>query len=364
MIKWLILLMTGLSIVLWAGEDRGLGGTGKYAGEDRGLGGTGVIGTITEFGSIWVNGLEIELTEETQIEMDGQPATEEALRIGQQVAVLATQSEQQWWAQSIQIRHALIGSVQAQMSDHEWLVQGVTVHMPSIQNLEGISIGDFVKISGHFQNGTLVATDVAATEDSDEWQLHAQVYLEGETLRIAAMALPEAMMTASEGEWITLLGAKDNPLSQPYFIGREDVPYRAQAEHYIIDQSEGDHDQTGVRRLSAEAMFERFDRLRQFERNDQSGQFEEKKSPENFDGAVSPEPRSASMMVADPPPIEPPEYSVEHDSLRDRDGQDDESNGSEHDAAHSGSGPEPRGPEPRGLEPRGHDPRRGGPPPR
>jgi len=36
MFKWLGLLLTCFSIMLWAGEDRGLGGTGKTANDDRG----------------------------------------------------------------------------------------------------------------------------------------------------------------------------------------------------------------------------------------------------------------------------------------------------------------------------------------
>ena len=37
--------------------DRGFGGTGQVA--DRGLGGTGIVGTITGFASVCVNGVEV-----------------------------------------------------------------------------------------------------------------------------------------------------------------------------------------------------------------------------------------------------------------------------------------------------------------
>ena len=47
--------------------DRGIGGTGAPAAlsaasrtADRGIGGTGIIGVVTGFGSIFVNGLEIQ----------------------------------------------------------------------------------------------------------------------------------------------------------------------------------------------------------------------------------------------------------------------------------------------------------------
>src|SRR4051812_13043523 len=48
----------------------GLGGTGiKTANNNRGdgLGGTGIVGTITGFGSIIVNGLELEFDRQTNV---------------------------------------------------------------------------------------------------------------------------------------------------------------------------------------------------------------------------------------------------------------------------------------------------------
>ena len=61
--------------------DSGFGGTGHQ--DQCGFGGTGIIGTITDFGSIWVNGLEIELTQDLTIQSNlGHPVK---LAIGQQV---------------------------------------------------------------------------------------------------------------------------------------------------------------------------------------------------------------------------------------------------------------------------------------
>ena len=47
------------------GNKGGIGGTGNLATAD-GIGGTGIIGVITDFGSIWVNGIRVQYDATTQ----------------------------------------------------------------------------------------------------------------------------------------------------------------------------------------------------------------------------------------------------------------------------------------------------------
>ncbi|RUM90617.1 MAG: hypothetical protein DSZ27_07950 [Thiomicrospira sp.] len=66
----------------------GFGGTGHSS---RGFGGTGVIGTITEFGSIWVNDIEIEYPDNVSVTSPlGTSQAQRSLKLGQQV-ILETQ---------------------------------------------------------------------------------------------------------------------------------------------------------------------------------------------------------------------------------------------------------------------------------
>src|SRR5947207_877487 len=65
----------------------GLGGTGIQTAQlnrrGDGIGGTGILGTITGFGSIIVNGRELEFNTSTAVASDGRPASLQELRVGQ-----------------------------------------------------------------------------------------------------------------------------------------------------------------------------------------------------------------------------------------------------------------------------------------
>lgn len=105
----------GSSLQLSAADDEerdiGLGGTGMLAGFDRGLGGTGVVGEITGFGSIFVNGIEIEYHEGTPVTVDGEEVEVPALQIGDVVEILTTDSSKHTQAIRINLRHEVIGKV-------------------------------------------------------------------------------------------------------------------------------------------------------------------------------------------------------------------------------------------------------------
>lgn len=91
------------------GGSGGIGGTGKIAG--NGLGGTGIIGTISKFGSIWVNNARITYDENTPITIDGKPAKRENLKLGHMVAVLSDKANSDYQARSIDIVHEVIGPI-------------------------------------------------------------------------------------------------------------------------------------------------------------------------------------------------------------------------------------------------------------
>src|SRR3954463_13603997 len=69
---------------LGVSEQRGLGGTGVVArAQDRGLGGTGIIGIVTGFGSICVNGFEVEVDRTSAVTVEGLAARRADVRLGQ-----------------------------------------------------------------------------------------------------------------------------------------------------------------------------------------------------------------------------------------------------------------------------------------
>ncbi len=90
----------------------GFGGTGHQQGSSSGFGGTGIIGTITGFGSIWVNGIEIEYDENTPIKSDLSDKKVE-LKIGQQVVLETKPNDLETIADHIQVYHPIAGKIES-----------------------------------------------------------------------------------------------------------------------------------------------------------------------------------------------------------------------------------------------------------
>jgi len=92
------------------GDGSGTGGTGFGDGDGTGTGGTGIFGVVTGFGSVCVNGLEVEYDSETLIRQDGRSATLSHLAVGQTVRIQTTQA-QPLVAARIDVETALTGPI-------------------------------------------------------------------------------------------------------------------------------------------------------------------------------------------------------------------------------------------------------------
>lgn len=135
--------------------DSGFGGTGHTS---KGFGGTGIIGTIDQFGSIWVNGIEVGLGQKTQIfsnlpeQRDGLSAS--ALRVGQQVWLETHLDNDKTTTAAIHIYYPLAGKVEAVKSldmATEILVNGQRVYIDQASHLDSalkLKVGEYVRISG------------------------------------------------------------------------------------------------------------------------------------------------------------------------------------------------------------------------
>lgn len=139
--------------------DRGIGGTGIVA--DRGIGGTGIVGVVSGFGSICVDGLEVAVDPKAPVVIDGAPGSQADLRIGQVVAIPATDRNQ---AVSIAVRHEVSGPVEAVVSTEPGIVvvAGQRVRVPSSAvGSATIQPGAWVEVSGlRDDDGDIAATRV------------------------------------------------------------------------------------------------------------------------------------------------------------------------------------------------------------
>ena len=139
-------------------DDRGIGGTGAPAAgpqmsSDRGIGGTGVVGVITGFGSVFVNGLEIAYAPGTPVTVDGEPGSQAALRVGQLAAIVAS-DDHGWHADSIAVQHEVSGPVTSAgaaggSGNRTLTVAGQQVSIgPGTDGLQTVRPGDWIAVSG------------------------------------------------------------------------------------------------------------------------------------------------------------------------------------------------------------------------
>lgn len=154
-------------------DDNGIGGTGVE--DSNGIGGTGtraadndviyVTGTIHAFGSVCVNGVEIEYTADTPVQTDSvNTLTASSLSIGQVVDVVAERKPGQAMpeAKSIAVRYPAEGRVTHVSPDG----RSFTVIDKPVKTLDTrasgmIGVGDVVRVSGlENPHGELIASFV------------------------------------------------------------------------------------------------------------------------------------------------------------------------------------------------------------
>ncbi len=183
--------------------ENGVGGTGH--GSD-GIGGTGIVGIITGFGSVWVNGLEVHF--DAQV---GKP-----LAIGQVVAIAANAQSGRLQARSIAIIHTVSGPIsELNRAASSLRVLGQTVKLnsdtvlaPSVSQAN-LSIGKTITISGlRLSDGTIIAAYIepsgAATESSVVGPITA---INGNSLEIYGLKIKPPTVTPFKiGQEISVSG--------------------------------------------------------------------------------------------------------------------------------------------------------------
>lgn len=131
----------------------GIGGTGAVA--EGGIGGTGIVGTVTGFASVCVNGLEVHYDSATPISRNGSPADVAALALGQVIAIDAARSESGLTARRISILDVLEGPVTEAASKSGLIrVMGQAVRVDAATRLGGLPalaearLGMVLRVSG------------------------------------------------------------------------------------------------------------------------------------------------------------------------------------------------------------------------
>ena len=133
-----------------AADPGGIGGTGRMAQEGSGIGGTGIVGVVTGFASVCVNGVEVEVEADTPVRRDGEGASLRVLAVGQLVAVRAQGAGTELRAQRIEVLDAVVGPVEGIDKGPQVLrVLGQRVRVLTPADLAPLNVGDWVRVSGH-----------------------------------------------------------------------------------------------------------------------------------------------------------------------------------------------------------------------
>lgn len=197
----------------------GIGGTGH---SDGGIGGTGIVGTITGFGSIWVNGLEVQYDPQTQGVQE--------LAVGQVVVIEAKGDNNMLQANKISVINAAEGQISTLNGDqNKILLLGQNINITAqtiVHDRQNNAIpaklqqGDYIQVSGlRLPNGDIVAS-----------------YIERNSQRSATSLV--GPITAIKGDEIEVYGLKiRNTNSKSLSVGQE-IQAKGQMQGDILVASE------------------------------------------------------------------------------------------------------------------------------
>jgi hypothetical protein len=175
------------------GKTPGIGGTGQIAGTPPGIGGTGIIGTVTGFGSIIVNGFEVDYAPDIPITFKDRTVRPNALRIGQVVEIEAEGSGKILRARRLSIRHEVAGPIERiDVSRRIAVIFGQRVEIPEgvISTGNGsrklkfsdLAAGDHIDVSGlRRANGVIAASRIEKTGPGETAVLRGRVTASGQS---------------------------------------------------------------------------------------------------------------------------------------------------------------------------------------
>ncbi|MBS4098938.1 MAG: hypothetical protein KGZ83_19110 [Sulfuricella sp.] len=155
-----------------ATDEGGTGGTGIRAeGGTGGTGGTGIVGAITGFASICVNGLEVYFDAATAVTVNGEAGDIGRLAVGQLIALRADNSLKGLVTRNVAVLHVLEGPVTEGLGESGAVrVMGRTVYaaaatLGGLSRLADLQAGNWVQVSGYRNaQGEVVATRIDLVE--------------------------------------------------------------------------------------------------------------------------------------------------------------------------------------------------------
>ncbi len=194
--------------------ERGIGGTGAPESAvmrtaDRGIGGTGIVGVVTGFGSVFVDGVEIRYDDSARVDTDGTASPASDLRAGQLVAIRASGPPTAPYATTISVRSAVSGRIEAVAPGTGLLtVGGQAVLVPDgTWGAHRFGLGDWVKVSGLRRgDGTIVASRLDSAP-AGVLMARGRVIRDGAVARVGGLLLRgSAAEGVKDGDFVVVSG--------------------------------------------------------------------------------------------------------------------------------------------------------------
>lgn len=156
---------TFLIAMLLAGLSPGIVSAEEREETEGGIVGTGIVGTITELGSIYVNGQHILFDPDQTVAspLGDRPAA--SLVPGETVAVEAVRAADAWQALALRAYLPIVGPV-ASVEGRRLAALGAAIEIPagvaSVEQFVGepVAAGDWIAVSGFWRGDTVVASRI------------------------------------------------------------------------------------------------------------------------------------------------------------------------------------------------------------
>lgn len=201
-------LLAGLGVLgLSACSDPFEIGTGKKTPKG-GIGGTGIVGTLTDFGSLLVNGLRVETDAATDVTDAFGTAKPEALAVGQNLTIEAATVDGVLIARRVRIVHPVIGTVErVDPSGLGGVVAGATVILEE-GAIGELSPGARVAVSGAWRDTTVIASRIDARSDNGPSVISGAIRqaAPGAPLTLAGVPIATGSKIPDPGTFVTATG--------------------------------------------------------------------------------------------------------------------------------------------------------------
>ena len=194
--------------------DSGVGGTGRSVQD--GIGGTGqklaVIGVITGFASVCVNGIEVHYDDNTQVNINGVQSTPTGLMTGQLVSMTAEKTAKGWNATRINTQDAVSGPITKVIGANRVEVAGQLVNLPNkLDGVPNIGLGQSLRVQGlRAANGEIVATSVTQSNSRQTVITGKLDKRSNGSLGIGNMQIDGLTTQANPGEFVSVTGEMTN----------------------------------------------------------------------------------------------------------------------------------------------------------